>query len=155
LNKVNFLFIPDYVKQITCMKVSPNKKHLVICEQHHTDPNQCFMSVYDMKNLKEIKNVKPHMNITQIAENKDATSKSKGAAARMKAKNLLDPAATQNVFGDKKTAKEKEMQPKIITDFSFSQKGHNQYIVLVMSNTVESRVVVLDWSGAIPRVEAV
>lgn len=89
------------------MKLSPNRRFLVTCEQHYEDPTQSFLSVYDMSHDPP-RNIKPHMNITQHAENKDQTSNKKGNAARLNAKKLLDPAANQTIFGDKKTAKEKE-----------------------------------------------
>ena len=39
--------IPDNVERITCMKLSPNKRFLLIGEKHKDDPG-CFLSVYDM-----------------------------------------------------------------------------------------------------------
>ena len=65
ISKMNFIMIPDHVKQITCMKLSPNKRHLLVAEQHKDDPS-CFLSVYDLKEACLVAQ-KVH-NITELSE---------------------------------------------------------------------------------------
>ena len=62
---MNFIMIPDHVKQITCMKLSPNKRFLLVAEQHKDDPS-CFLSVYDLKEACLVAQ-KVH-NITELSE---------------------------------------------------------------------------------------
>ena len=38
-----------------------------------------------------------------------------------------------------------EPKPMIVTHFSFSPSGVGKYLVLVMCNDMDSRVVVFDW----------
>ena len=48
ISKINFITMPDQLKQITCMKLSPNKRFLVLAEQRKNETG-CYLSIYDMK----------------------------------------------------------------------------------------------------------
>ena len=63
---MTFITQPDYVKQVTAMRLNPNKKFLLVCEQHVKDPS-CFLSVYDLKNTETPRMLKPHINVTEMA----------------------------------------------------------------------------------------
>ena len=62
-----FITQPDFVKQITTMRLTPNKKYLIVAEQHVKDPS-CFISVYDLKNTEAPRLLKPHINVTEMAK---------------------------------------------------------------------------------------
>ena len=67
---MNFIMVPDNVKQITAMKLSPNKnnsQYLILAEQHKDNPG-CFISVYNMKESCYVAS-KVH-NITELSEGK-------------------------------------------------------------------------------------
>ena len=81
-HKMNFITQPDYVKQVTAMRLNPNKKFLLVCEQHVKDPS-CFLSVYDLKSIETPRMKTPHINVTEMsrdmgvatqAQKPDATS---------------------------------------------------------------------------------
>lgn len=57
--------MPDQLKQITCMKLSPNKRWLVLAEQRKSD-SSCYLSIYDLKEPCYVVH-KVH-NITEMCE---------------------------------------------------------------------------------------
>lgn len=64
ISKMNFIMIPEHVKQITCMKLSPSKRYLLVAEQHKNNLS-CFLTVYDLKDCHVAKNIH---NITELSE---------------------------------------------------------------------------------------
>jgi hypothetical protein len=67
--KINFLFMPDSVMHITCMKLSPNKKYLLLTVQLRADPTQCFLQIYSFK--EEVpKAHRLEINLSALADNK-------------------------------------------------------------------------------------
>jgi len=68
---MNFIHVPDNVKQITCMKLSPQKvatgkpRYLLVAEQHKASAS-CFISVYDLNEAVYVAQ-KMH-NITELTE---------------------------------------------------------------------------------------
>ena len=65
---MNFITQPDDVKQITAMRMNPNQKYLIVCEQRKRDLNSCFMSIYDLKTAETPKIYKPEINITEMTK---------------------------------------------------------------------------------------
>lgn len=68
---VTFFALPDYVQQITHIALSPNKKTLFVCEQHHPvqgqESNQdIFLSIYDLRNPEQPRVLKAHVNISDL-----------------------------------------------------------------------------------------
>ena len=158
---MTFITQPDYVKQITAMRLTPNKKSLLVCEQHVKDPS-CFISVYDLKNTDAPRLVKPHINVTEMAKDMgvatagqkpDATSLF-GTAGQARESQASGNAPMTSAYSNQAATmrSQPEAKPKVITHFGFSRQGSSKYIVLVMSDETDSKVVVLDWQNV--RVEA-
>jgi hypothetical protein len=68
---VTFFPLPDFVQQITHIALSPNKKTLFVCEQHHPvqgqESNQdVFLSIYDLRNPEQPRVLKAHVNISDL-----------------------------------------------------------------------------------------
>ena len=164
---MNFIMIPEHVQQITCMKLSPNKRFLLVAEQHKTNPD-CFISVYDMKEACLVA-MKQH-NITEMSEGRGnlfingqsvnnnyqhsttvpgagpttAMSNTGGqaAATAMSSANTTQAMNKSVVQGGNVSGK-----PKIIVDFSFSSIGNNHVICIAITDEIDSKVVVFDWSS--------
>ena len=63
--------------------------------------------------------------------------------------------AMNTIYSKESMKGHSEVKPMIITHFSFSPSGVGKYIVLVMCNEVDSKVVVFDWqNGSQGKVEA-
>lgn len=70
-DKMAFITMPPDVKGITCMKLSPNKKFLVVCEEHVSLPN-CLISIFEVKGDSP-KAIHAHLNLTALIDQKTAT----------------------------------------------------------------------------------
>ena len=57
--------MPEHVKQITYMKLLPNKQHLIVAEEHKGN-SDCYISVYDMSDSSHF--AKYSHNITDLTE---------------------------------------------------------------------------------------
>ena len=68
MSKMSFIMMPENVQQITCMKLSPNKRFLLVAEQHK-DNACCFISVYDLKEASLVA-MKVH-NISELIEGRN------------------------------------------------------------------------------------
>ena len=156
---MTFITQPDFVKQVTAMRLTPNKKYLVVCEQHVKDPS-CFISVYDLKNAEAPRMLKPHMNVTEMAKDMGVSSQAQSANTGLLGGQPRDTVASGGAGMTSGAASNAaatmrslpEARPKMITNFGFSSQGSSKYIVLVMCDDTDSKVVILDWQNA--RVEA-
>ena len=64
------------MKQIIAMRLTSNKKYLVVCEQHVKDLS-FFISVFDLKNAEAPRMLKPHINVTEIELDMGVSSQAK------------------------------------------------------------------------------
>mmetsp|Transcript_2941 Transcript_2941/g.2776 ORF Transcript_2941/g.2776 Transcript_2941/m.2776 type:complete len:99 (+) Transcript_2941:183-479(+) len=65
-----FIKQSDQIKEITAMRLSPNKRFLAVCEKHKND-SSAYLSIYDVKrddNRKSlsIKQIKNSINVVDL-----------------------------------------------------------------------------------------
>lgn len=164
---MNFIMIPEHVKQITCMKLCPKKQFLLVAEQHKDDPN-CYLSVYNITeaclvaqkvhNITELsegrgnaivngQSVNLHSNNNQSAA---AANNGTGTATNMSSANTTGmarsggAAAAGQIQG---AGSNNQPKSKIIVDFNFSTTN-NHVIIIAMTDEVDSKVVIFDWNLA-------
>ena len=144
---MNFIMISENVKQITCMKLAPNRRSLLVAEQHK-DGSGCFLAVYDVKDYVAQK----MYNISELAEGRGNTIIN-GQSVNLNSKNN-DEAATGPIQAadggagneaGQEGSQNRNKRPKIIVDFNFSSSSAH-LIVIAITDEVDSRVVVFDWS---------
>jgi hypothetical protein len=46
---MKFILLPENVKEINSMKVTSNRKHLLVCANHHPS-NDLILTIFDLKN---------------------------------------------------------------------------------------------------------
>ena len=73
----------------------------------------------------------------EVANNFGTSSKAENAQSFSAAMNTMYSNGPMKGHGEPK--------PMIVTHFSFSPSGVGKYLVLVMCNDMDSRVVVFDW----------
>ena len=161
---MNFITQSDDVKQITAMRMNPNQKYLIVCEQRKRDANSCFISIYDLKTAETPKLYKPEINITEMAKEIGASAQP-NLASKQEANNNFGTSSKENaasfsaamntMYSNGPMKGHGEPKPMIITHFSFSPSGVGKYIVMVMCNETDSKVIVFDWqNGHQGKVEA-
>jgi len=59
---MKFIRQPDIVKEITSLKLSPNKRFLAVCERHKNDPS-AYIAIYDIKTVFKTQAYKERMRL--------------------------------------------------------------------------------------------
>jgi len=172
-HRMIFITIPDYVYQITVMKLSPNKKYLLVAEQLYKDSNSlkelsqnCYLSVYDVKNSDNPKLLKAHINVSEMAASTGNTAQAPGGeklhvsgTAGTKDSGFYTNTGSAVAGGAAAMNNTNQntlesQQHKKITQMSFSETGSCKYVSLIITDGVDSKVVVLDWISINTKVEA-
>lgn len=126
---MNFIMMPEHVKQITCMKLSPSKKFLIVAEQHKNN-HSCYISVYDMKD--NCFYAHKHYNVSELIDGRGNTylpgqlisnSNNPTNASAMGATGGLSQGDVTG--GSLNRSTDQNRKPKIIVDLNFSLTNSN------------------------------
>ena len=171
---MSFIYLSEQIKQINIIKTTPNRKYLLVCSTNHLN-NDLMLQVFDLRNPNSPKLHNkdcPAININQIAMEKGFTeintqkTNTNGTTSANNTNSFgIPPAGTfvekQSKDGSRLDQTKEDTtsqffnqkQPFKVVHMNFSSEANSKYLVLVLNDGENSRLLILDWFSQTPKCE--
>lgn len=158
---MKFILLHENVKEINSMKVTSNRKHLLVSANHHPS-NDLILTIFDLKNPDQPK-MQNEININQLGLEKGYTIVANGAqqvqqigippvtSFRSNLTSKLDGSLLNQTQNDDNGFQNMSPGKYQVVEMNFSHEKNSKFVSLVLSDGVDSRLIMIDWHGSVPK----